>query len=1412
MRASELVPRAEIDAALCAWLKHTDSQYLHVKGLPGTGKTSWARLLAAKTELHGPSGELLAKVAATHFCSRSDAASASGLVFIERVALQLCRLDSCFREAFVASAGGRRSVEINVSQLLNNSPNATVVGVEINNLTIRAERPEDVIEELLTKPLRTALAGPGPVWLIGVDAPDEPLASGVAELLTMLGDLPNRLRIVVTSRPDTEFAQSFETLAPAPLDLAKLASDTEIGLFVERRTAASKIAWRLTADLSLISFRETIVDRANGNFLVAKTTIDAICSTSGSISQKTLAELPGDLSKLYRTFLSWLPSDIKQRWAEETGRLIGTLAVAQEPLSENELSEICLLPASVVAARLASLNQYLVSARQGTAWRIFHATFAEFLLDRQAAGAFWCPAAEQHKRIVAWAIPDVPFKRWARASHYALAHLIHHRIGASGNDLIPDLKDILCEAFVRARLERESAGFGFAADIRLALAAAAQEGDVGFSLFLALLLQCWNDRAAQRANPSSTILLAAMGQVAEAGALALRQDEVGHCHTYEQNTAMAAFAASLVELGEKRSARDFVDSVPQDARREVAAAYVEALAQRDPEFALAELSALSPRAEPLALGPQACRIIARLPAGVDAARGAARYGESLLGVACGLAAHDLDAAIELSGRINHQSRWLGGEKLSFGPSYGYMQVLSAYLEDHPGQVGTVVSYVTKLLGRRWHGPHALSFAGKVVSADPTLWKLSCERLGVEADTLKISLVRAWLLANGASDFGPVGPDPFDPMNAKQRERRLILARYELRDVLPMIATINPTAVARDTTAFNELFAMGQLLLEALRSRPDRPETKSYAARDLGRLFAWLGHQEAYVFNKMASEEWQNESWIESAREGVAEALAYRGIDAYLKMPETGFGSGGAQNCATIAARVIAEGDPDAAVRLFEVIPIGDTTTRADVAGIIALSMRASNRGSIASLTGYLATYVTSGRFGGILRTLDEVFGHAKGDVPLSGAEVAVTQLSCAITSKSSFDLGLALHEIESLSSGVGTPVRGEIIWASELRRRFAQSFFDVDSRKALRAIVPVASFKELREIASRMVDSNPAPEDPDDLAELMLESLAHFRDADLGLFSKHYVALAFALALPTGKRCNFLATVVGSESSRKAILLGCTAVEEPTLALDRIENVKGSINADDGHADLVDDMLARWIRQLALGKIAESDPLYGLARLNAMNLDEPQCELLAKAVVDNWPIERWRECVDELVARSEDRHMRQWAGLAIEPALARAATRYFIDVMQYIDEVGCKLHDRGVGIDQLLKEIVKSAAPTAPLPAWPTLIATTRRIGEVGPRSIALGALLAAAAKVPAGGRREAVALTIGEIGKQPREKVFMQLGAMGAAARAADPAVEASWPTMAERLRAILVIDPDVACRRSLEKSLSPPFRDVIP
>ena len=198
--APGVVDRPEIDAQLISCLLGESGQYFHLLGPPGSGKTSWIRRLVQRGAIGNSSVVPMAVVAAHHFCRWDDAASSSAVGFLQRISQQLAQLDPVYETALRKRAEKSRNISATLVQHVRDSPNAHIEGPRIESIVIQSERPADVIDDLLKAPLSEALAGPGPLWLLVVDAPDEPDPPDIARLLLTLGELPTRLRIIVATR------------------------------------------------------------------------------------------------------------------------------------------------------------------------------------------------------------------------------------------------------------------------------------------------------------------------------------------------------------------------------------------------------------------------------------------------------------------------------------------------------------------------------------------------------------------------------------------------------------------------------------------------------------------------------------------------------------------------------------------------------------------------------------------------------------------------------------------------------------------------------------------------------------------------------------------------------------------------------------------------------------------------------------------------------------------------------------------------------------------------------------------------------------------------------------------------------------------------------------------------------------
>ena len=122
-------------------------------GAPGTGKTTWARMLAQSRDPDLP------RIAASDFCLPSDIVSLSPLKLVESVCSQLASARPEFEVALRETASrGHRNVSIHVAQTANDFPGSQMVGVHIHQLNLGVEAAEDALHEALVKPLSRAAA------------------------------------------------------------------------------------------------------------------------------------------------------------------------------------------------------------------------------------------------------------------------------------------------------------------------------------------------------------------------------------------------------------------------------------------------------------------------------------------------------------------------------------------------------------------------------------------------------------------------------------------------------------------------------------------------------------------------------------------------------------------------------------------------------------------------------------------------------------------------------------------------------------------------------------------------------------------------------------------------------------------------------------------------------------------------------------------------------------------------------------------------------------------------------------------------------------------------------------------------------------------------------------------------------
>jgi hypothetical protein len=389
--------RAWLLSRVLDWWERSNDRLLLLTGGPGTGKTMFMAWLAG----FGPEpGDLTAReqlarlrsvVKAAHFCQARIARSIAPAAFAKSIANQLTASVPRFADA-LATLADRVSI-IGTAQAGTVAAGSSLTGVAISHLDLGALGDEHGFDRAFTQPLKKLYAsGDAKPMLLLVDALDEAQTySGVtlSDLLSRLADLPAGVRILATTRDDPEVRKFFR--GTKLFDLIKDADPDvdDVQDYVEGRLGKLSVVGEATRH----DFARRLATRAQGNFQYAALVLDEFLSDPPGLLSALGSDLPETLKEYYREVLrSKLHTD---DWINLYRPLLGLLAVAQEPLSAEQLTAIV---GKDIHFGLRACERYLIGELPGGPFQLFHKSFADFLLDKDS-NEFHIDATSMHRRI-----------------------------------------------------------------------------------------------------------------------------------------------------------------------------------------------------------------------------------------------------------------------------------------------------------------------------------------------------------------------------------------------------------------------------------------------------------------------------------------------------------------------------------------------------------------------------------------------------------------------------------------------------------------------------------------------------------------------------------------------------------------------------------------------------------------------------------------------------------------------------------------------------------------------------------------------------------------------------------------------------------------------------------------------------
>ena len=396
----------------------------------------------------------------------------------------------------------------------------SLVGLNIGEWTVdpRLIELDDLQEMALFAPARTLLRlRPKARIVILVDALDELVFGQNGQtLMAWLSDcpqLPENLRIVLSSRPTHGQLVTFISKRAASLSLLPLRADdnrvrADVKSYSEALVRAPEIVGVLrNAERNVETFLAELLDRADGNIgyvaALGRAFDHSVADPAKHMmfaSLLRLDRLPSEIGDLFAFFLHLIQhgpgagsikisnsaggrSVFVNAWTELYHPILSVLALALQPLTLDQIYGLTDTLASriQVAEAVGWLEQFL--DRIGGGYRLYHATFAEFLTASATraepdASELWVNPHAEHRRLCRtmeeagssesiWC--DAQEARVQGRREYARLHYLTHLYLA---DEFERLWDVIEEgSYGRGKIEYDPSTHLFARDLDLAIRA-----------------------------------------------------------------------------------------------------------------------------------------------------------------------------------------------------------------------------------------------------------------------------------------------------------------------------------------------------------------------------------------------------------------------------------------------------------------------------------------------------------------------------------------------------------------------------------------------------------------------------------------------------------------------------------------------------------------------------------------------------------------------------------------------------------------------------------------------------------------------------------------------------------------------------------------------------------------------------
>ena len=381
------------------WLNKRDEQFFILTGEPGIGKSAFVAYLVQQRR----------DIAAYHFCYDVLPSTIDPVQLSQALASQFDQFFPHWYETFLNQTGLKLEINVEFKLNIESTTNSSIQGVVTDNLHF-----DDALKgwNVILKTLSDLPVMPEHPIIILIDALDGAMtfdtADNIITLLSKIKNLPNWVRLILTTRFDLRVLDALEFLEPYTYYLA---ADSHPNL----EDLYSYIQWRLSRDGSLDQlqryqtypkeFAEQLIKSSGGNFLFAKLILDEIESGTRPLSEITA--FPQNLHEVYYTFLKRLT---KEEWINLYRPIMQILTVTQEPVSFDQLVNFTNINQNELQQGWGKICQFLnaLGDRKGEeTYVIFNKSFQFFLLREDSSREFWCKAEDGHNRVVNYYLSQI---------------------------------------------------------------------------------------------------------------------------------------------------------------------------------------------------------------------------------------------------------------------------------------------------------------------------------------------------------------------------------------------------------------------------------------------------------------------------------------------------------------------------------------------------------------------------------------------------------------------------------------------------------------------------------------------------------------------------------------------------------------------------------------------------------------------------------------------------------------------------------------------------------------------------------------------------------------------------------------------------------------------------------------------